>query len=683
MSEPNSNNPTPPPRQDSLDVDFSSKAEPNEPQGPPPSPLLAFFKKRFSLQDSSLWRLMGLLKPYRRAILLANICLAVSQMFTGAGLVALLPLMNYAIGNSAAVQAGEPAPAGKNHHSGTLETLEKNEWTAGTIHKAQAEWKAFDGWMKQSPARFYTIYSVFLISLFLIKGLIQFAGDYLMARVSINVTSDLMNRVYGNVLRQEMAFFDRTPTGTLLNLCYREVFNMQPLIKMLASTRIILPITMLILFGTLLAINLYLSLLLLTLMPIVIVPTMLVTRWMRRSLRGELGEESMVMDIMTQGLNGILAIKSFNAERKEEEFLKPAVAAYVASSRSRRAAQSLVAPMVDLLNMITLLLVFVLALYLFAGKMTTMSVTLPLFLLALQRFYKPMTTVMRMDVNMHRARALAKRVFDLVDRVPEIRDAAEAVDFPADWDRIWFERVELRYTVYRRNKPPAEREALKRTTLTINRGESVAIIGPNGAGKSSIMKLLCRLYDPTKGRIWIGMTHLKKIRLESLARQICLITQHPVLFNRSVAENIAFGLEGVDSEAIREAARQAGADGFIQKLPAGYDTLIGENGRLLSGGERQKVMLARAFVRKPSILILDEPTTGLDRETLSEFLDSVWRLRGQGVTIIYITHEHSYLDRFDRVFKFKPDHSVKEHHPAPPARPAEETAQPTAENQPE
>lgn len=614
-----------------------------------PNFLVQFFRNRFSLHDNSLWRVMGLLKPYRRMIVLANICLGVSQLFAGVSIVALYPLINFALEEQVVRQ---PAPGQPESKSGELVKI-------GRIEK-KLERISFYKWMKQSRGRYIGVYSAILLLVFLIKGLIQFAGDYLMARVSINVTSDLMNRVYGNVLRQELAFFDRTPMGTLLNLCYREIFNMQPLITMLASTRIVVPITMIILFCTLLGINAYLSVMLLVLLPIVIVPTMLVTRWMRQSLKGELDEESEVIDIMTQGLGGILAIKTFNAERFEQKYLEPAVAAYVNSSKARRAAQSIVAPMVDLLNMMVLLLVFVVAMVFLRDKIPFSAGLFTAFMVALTRFYRPMTTIMRMDVNMHRARTLAKRVFDLLDRLPEIRNAPDPVDFPADWDRVEFENVSLDYTVYRRNKPPVAREALQPTSLTIKRGEAIGIIGPNGAGKSSIMKLLCRLYDPTGGRIRIGMVPLDKIRLETFSTNICLLTQHPILFNRSVRDNITFSLEGIGDEQVEAAARAAGAHDFVQKLPNGYDSLIGENGKLLSGGERQKIMLARAFVRRPSILILDEPTTGLDQKTLAEFLDSVWKLHEQGITIVYITHEHSYLDRFDRVFEFKADHSVRE-----------------------
>jgi ABC-type multidrug transport system fused ATPase/permease subunit len=222
-----------------------------------------------------------------------------------------------------------------------------------------------------------------------------------------------------------------------------------------------------------------------------------------------------------------------------------------------------------------------------------------------------------------------------------------------------FDHVYLTYRMIRKGQE-RNRRALRDVKIRIRHGEAIAVIGPNGAGKSSMVNLACRLYDPTGGQIRLDETPLEKIKLQQIREQICLITQHPILFNRSVADNIAFGLEEVSRERIIEAAKASGAHHFISQLPQDYDTYVGEQGRLLSGGERQKIVLARAFIRRPQILILDEPTTGLDRQTVEEFLDLVSSLHRQGMTIIYITHEFSQLSRFQRVFQLTPEKNVVE-----------------------
>ncbi|OPZ13934.1 MAG: Heterocyst differentiation ATP-binding protein HepA [candidate division BRC1 bacterium ADurb.BinA364] len=247
-------------------------------------------------------------------------------------------------------------------------------------------------------------------------------------------------------------------------------------------------------------------------------------------------------------------------------------------------------------------------------------------------------------------------------------DRPGARPFPADWRELIFDDASLQYRLRSRGKTIV-REALRNVSLRIRRGEAIALVGPNGAGKSSLVNLICRLYDPTSGDVRLDSISLRDIRLDSLRRHVCLIPQHAILFNRSVADNIAFGLEDVDRDAIVEAAKATNAHDFISQLPHGYDTVIGEQGRMLSGGERQKIALARAFVRRPSILILDEPTTGLDHASQIEFLDLVGRAGQAGATVIYITHKQSELGRFERIFVFDAArHTISE---APAASAAE------------
>jgi ABC-type multidrug transport system fused ATPase/permease subunit len=638
--------------------------------------VIVFFRSRFTLQDNSLWRVMLLLKPHRRAVIMANIFLALSQAMMAIGLVSLFPLFDYAIQQTTKkaptaqvqnVDAQQPSAIATKVLNTNVDREKKlankalDHGVVGKIKKhLHRHWSNIDTWAKASTGRYIAIYASFILVLFLLKGIIQFMGDFLMGKVAISITADLMNRVYANILRQELEFFDHRPTGSLLNTAYRETYNIQDLVNTLASTRIMIPINIVILFWALMLINLPLSLMLLVMLPVVIMPTMLISRHLRKSLGQELGQETEILNVMSQGIHGIAAIKAFGAEDLEERLLAPPVNSYVQSTRARRAAQSIVGPMVDLLNMLVLLMIFMAALYVLPGRIDLSGGKLMVFLLAITRFYKPMNTMMRMNVTMARSRALARRVFELLDRTPQIHDAPDAVDFPADWKEIRFDQVAHSYKVLRRGGRVRVRQAIARADLTIRRGEAIAVVGPNGSGKSSIVKLLCRLYEPTEGEIRMGSVPLQQIRLASLRENICLITQHPVLFNRSVTDNIVFSTAEIPQAEVERAAIVTGADRFIRNLPQGYDTLVGEDGRLLSGGERQKIVLARAFVRHPSILVLDEPTTGLDHQTILDFLETMDRIRQQGITIIYITHEPSHVDRFDRVLIFHEDHTISE-----------------------
>ena len=630
------------------------------------------------------------MKPLKYRIILANLLLTIAAFLTAFGIVALTPLVKVTM-NSTHASVEAPAPAIDKEtglpQNASLLTPEQQETATQdarqadmlkseqNIHKRFEHYRRkasfasgfltwlettindFNRWIHSgSLMRFVSIYITFILFIFIIKGLFQFLGDYIMGKVSVDVSSDLMRRVYENVLRQEMLFFNNTSTGSLLNTCYREIFQMQPIIKMLASTRVILPISMMMLFFAMVAISVPLSALLLVLLPIVILPTMLITRNLKESLKREIGEESQTMDVMNEGFQGILAIKAYNAEKQEMNYLEPTILDYVRFTRARRMAQSMTGPIVDALNMFILVTVFVLATFFMKDLNPDRFLV---FMIAIQQFYKPMRSMMTMNVTMQRAQMLARRVFAMLDREPEIMDMPGAIDFPYDWSELIFDNVSLSYKVTRKNKTRM-RTALVGAHMSIRRGESIALIGPNGAGKSSVVNLICRLYDRTDGDIRFDGIPIEKIRLAELRRNICLVTQHPILFNRTVRENISLGMDDLSDELIHEAARVTNAAAFIENLPHGYDTHIGENGRLLSGGERQKLVLARAFVRQPQILILDEPTTGLDYESLVDFLNVVKKLRERNMTIIYITHERNQQGLFDRVFRLTPEKNIIE-----------------------
>jgi ABC-type multidrug transport system fused ATPase/permease subunit len=629
----------------------------------PLSKLRQFFASRFSLSDNVLWRVMKLLRPMRRRVILANCLLILASALTGAALVSLYPLFSVTFGS--VKEAGSPEPEAipdddTSSNNLIIQYAEQWEWFRDARESFNRRKQDVEAWMHGSTQRFVVIWIGFILVLYLLMGCCQFAGNYLMGEVSANVISDLMRRLYAHILRQEMVFFDHNSSGSLLNICYREVFQLQGLIPMLASRRVLLPVTMLIYFVALLIISYKLSLLLLVLLPVVVVPSMLVTRKLRKSLAREIGNEAGVLDVMSQGLQGIQAIKAFNAEKLEAEQLDPCIDEYLRFTRKRRIAQAFIGPMIDLLNMIVLLIVFVLALSVFPELYRTDKGRLMAFLITITRFYKPMRSIMTMNIQMQRAQMVARRIFRLLDRQPAILDAPDALPMPRDWRALHFDDVSLVYTIPRRKGRLLDRTALEGVRFTLHRGETVALVGPNGAGKSSIVKLTCRFYEPTSGVIRFDDVPLNRIRLDDLRDQICLITQHPVLFNRPVSENIAFGLESLTREQIETAARAVRAHDFISRMPQGYDTLVGEGGKLLSGGERQKIVLARAFVRLPSLLIFDEPTAGLDRDSVAELIAVIDDLRARGISIIWITHAHEHLAHVDRILELTADRKIVE-----------------------
>lgn len=587
---------------------------------------------------------------------------------------------------------------------------ERSPRVASLVAGVTGAWDRVAAWARASGTRLMGVYVACLMLLYLLSQFFSFLGSYVLGQVSLAVTLGMLRDVYGNVLRQEYNYFNTNTSGALLNLCYRQVMQLRSIVNFLVSTRIMIPVNLVILFMVLVGISRHLSMLLLLLMPLVVLPALFIVRHLRQSLADEITEETGAMEVMSEGLHGILAVKAFGAEQLEQAQLEPAIRKFVRSNRRRQAAQSMMGPTVDFMNMMVILIVFVMTVFVMRQSLGLDPGRIVLFMFAMTRFHKPLRQLLTMNLQMQRSAQVAHRIFELLDREPEIREEPDAVAFPDGWRSIEFRGVSLVYFAKsrkqreseaqqrlreearllrlqedqlrhmrtakqeqerqekkrlkkERRRQQQERPALLGVDLTIRRGDKIALIGPNGAGKSSLVNLLCRLYDPTEGTIYVDGVDYSKVRLSEIHERVCLVTQHPVLFNRSVRENIEFGKTGLTDGQIEAAARATGAHEFISRLPEGYATKIGEGGRHLSGGERQKIALARAFVRDPDILILDEPTTGLDYRTTGEFMDLVFHPRNAHLTLIFITHEPSQLPRFDRILRITADKKIAEDPP--------------------
>lgn len=251
------------------------------------------------------------------------------------------------------------------------------------------------------------------------------------------------------------------------------------------------------------------------------------------------------------------------------------------------------------------------------------------FLAYLKSAYRPVQDFAKYTGRLAKASAAGERVIDLLERVPDVRDLAGAVRAPALAGRVHFEKVSFAY-----DRGQAILETIE---LAISPGQQVALVGPSGGGKSTLVSLVLRLYDPVSGRVLIDGRDIREFTLESLRMQISVVLQDNVLFAASVSENIACGSPGATADQVRAAARLASAHEFINALPQGYDTVLGERGAMLSHGQRQRIAIARAAIRNAPILILDEPTTSLDQENESAVLEALQRL-AKGRTTFLITH---------------------------------------------
>ena len=262
------------------------------------------------------------------------------------------------------------------------------------------------------------------------------------------------------------------------------------------------------------------------------------------------------------------------------------------------------------------------------------------FLMYLSLFYQPLTTLARLVEDVQTAFAGAIRVFDILDAESEVREAPDAVAVPKGKGEIEFDNVSFAYD-------PKE-PVLKEVSFKANPGEMIALVGPTGVGKTTVVSLLERFYDPQQGVIRVDGRDIRTMTLHSLRDQISMVLQDVFLFNGTIAENIAYGAHEATREQIIEAAKAARADGFIQEMPEGYDTVVGERGVRLSGGQKQRIAIARAVLRDAPILVLDEATSAVDTETEAEIQAAIEQLSGKR-TMIVIAHRLSTVIRADQI----------------------------------
>ena len=252
------------------------------------------------------------------------------------------------------------------------------------------------------------------------------------------------------------------------------------------------------------------------------------------------------------------------------------------------------------------------------------------FLAYLKSAYRPVQDFAKYTSRLAKATAAGERVIDLLERVPDVRDLPNAVAAPPFKGEVRLEGV---FFAYEKDQP-----VLQDVNLVVRPGQRIVILGPSGNGKSTLVSLILRLYDPQQGRVFIDGEDIRRYSLDSLRAQIGVVLQDNILFAVSIRDNIAFAAPGSTFAAIEQAARLANAHEFIQKLPQGYDTLVGERGVTLSHGQRQRIAIARAAIRQSPILILDEPTSGLDKKNEQAVLEALHRLN-IGRTTFLITHD--------------------------------------------
>jgi len=477
-----------------------------------------------------------------------------------------------------------------------------------------------------------------IILLFLLKGLFDYGQAYLMNYVGLRIVADLREKLYHHIQRLSLSFFTKTSTGTIISRITYDVGLIQSSVSNAITGFVKDVFTIIGLIGVLFYQHWKLALLALIIFPLAVFPIKEFGKRLRKFSRKGLQRMGSLTTLLHETITGNRIVKAFNMEDYEMRRFSQENERFFKVFLKRVRVRAISHPLMELLGGIGVaLLIWVGGYSVLRGDLT--PGTFFSFMAALLMLYAPIRDLSKVNLEIQEGLAAAGRVFELLDTELEIKDEDGAIPLPPISKGIEFRDVYFKYD---------GELVLEGINLSVRVGETIAIVGMSGAGKTSLVNLLPRFYDIQEGQILIDGHDIRKVTLKSLRDQIGLVTQQTILFNDTVRNNIAYGSPNRSEEEIIEAAKAANAHEFIQKLPQGYDTLIGEQGVKLSGGERQRIAIARALLKDTPILILDEATSSLDSESETEVQKALERLM-KGRTVFVIAHRLSTIRNAHRI----------------------------------
>jgi len=476
---------------------------------------------------------------------------------------------------------------------------------------------------------------------FFLKNIFGYLQAYFLAHVEQGSMKDLRDEAYKHLHKLPMSFFKKERVGNLISRITNDVNIVQTSISAAFLNMIREPLSIIVFLGIAISISWKLTLLALVILPV----SMFIIAWIGLKLRKQsyFIQEKMadITSILQETISGVKIVKAFGMEKYENnKFMTETHNFFKLMLRIVR-VRNASSPITEILSTgVGVVIIY------FGGLLVLKEQTLTAsefmgFLFAIFQMMPPIKELSGVNNRIQESSAAGDRIFEIIDTQPSIKNSEKAIEVPEFKNSLNLDHVSFHYE-------DSDELVLNDLNFSVNRGEIVALVGPSGGGKSTLVDLIPRFYDPTDGRILLDGIDIKEIKIENLREMMGIVTQETFLFNESIKNNIAYGLGEYPEEKIIEAAKTANAHNFIMEMPKGYNTVIGERGVKISGGQRQRLSIARALLKNPEIMIFDEATSALDNESELLVQEAIERLMVNRTTIV-IAHRLSTIRNATRI----------------------------------